>query len=252
MMKTNRAVWFFSALVLTVAGGAGPGPSVSPDEALQQLQAGNARFLAGENRHPRASAERVADTAQQGQHPVACILSCSDSRVPPEIIFGHGVGDLFVVRVAGNVCGEDEMGSLEYGIDHLESPLLVVLGHTGCGAVTAAVTGAELHGHVVALVDQIRPAVAAARSVNPRRSGAELVPAAIEANVRESIRQLLRQSPIVRRRVASGKLKIVGAIYHIEDGKVQWLERFSNQAQLLRTSAPGGDAPRREPAAASH
>jgi carbonic anhydrase len=251
-MKAHHALLVFSALVLIVAGGAGPGPGVSPDEALQQLKTGNAQFLAGENRHPRANAQRVASTAQQGQHPVACILSCSDSRVPPEIIFGHGVGDLFVVRVAGNVCGDDELGSLEYGVDHLEAPLLVVMGHTGCGAVTAAVTGAELHGHVAALIDHIRPAVAAAQRLNPQLSGAELVPAAIQANVWESIRQLLKQSPIVRQRVAAGKLKVVGAVYAIEDGKVQWLDQFSDQARLLRASATGSDAPRGVPAAAVH
>ncbi len=242
-MKANRALLVFSALVLLVAGGAAPGPGVSPDEALRQLQAGNASFQAGENRHPRASAQRMASTAEQGQHPVASILSCSDSRVPPEIIFGHGIGDIFVVRVAGNVCGEDEMGSLEYGVDHLETPLLVVMGHTRCGAMSAAVTGAELHGHVAPLVDHIRPAVEAARRANPQLSGKELLPAAIEANVWESVRQLLTQSTIVRRRVGAGKLKIVGAVYHIEDGRVQWLGPLPGQAQLLRSlataAAPG-------------
>jgi carbonic anhydrase len=249
-MKTHHALSVFSALVLLFAAGAAPGPGVSPDEALQQLKTGNARFLAGENRHPRASAERVASTAQQGQHPVASILSCSDSRVPPEIVFGHGVGDLFVVRVAGNVCGDDEMGSLEYGVDHLETPLLVVMGHTGCGAVTAAVTGAELHGHVAALVDHIRPAVAAAQRMNPRLSGAALVPAAIEANVWESIRQLLKQSSIVRGRVAAGKLKIVGAVYHLEDGRVQWLGPLADQTRPLRTLVPGNAPALGIPAAA--
>ena len=108
--------------------------------------------------------------------------------------------------------------------------------------MTAAVTGAELHGHVAALIDHIRPAVAAAQRLNPQLSGAELVPAAIQANVWESIRQLLKQSPIVRQRVAAGKLKVVGAVYAIEDGKVQWLDQFSNQSQLLRASATGSDA----------
>jgi carbonic anhydrase len=251
-MKTYHAMLVFSALVLVFAGGAGPGPDVSPDEALRQLEAGNAIFQAGENRHPRASVHRMASTAEQGQQPVASILSCSDSRVPAEIVFGLGIGDVFVVRVAGNVCGEDELGSLEYGVDHLGTPLLVVMGHTRCGAVTAAVTGAELHGHIVPLVDHIHPAVDAARRANPQLSGKELVPAAIEANVWESVRQLLTQSPIVRGRVVAGKLKIVGAVYHIEDGRVQWLGSLPGQAQLLRSLSAGNRAAPGVPAAAAH
>ncbi|HEU6437592.1 MAG TPA: carbonic anhydrase [Nitratidesulfovibrio sp.] len=214
------------------------GPGIGPDEALQRLMAGNARFVAEAPARQNLTAKRLA-TAQHGQTPYATILSCADSRAPVELIFDEGVGDLFVIRVAGNVAATDEVGTAEYGADHLGVPLLVVMGHTQCGAVTAVVQGAEVHGSIPMLVAPIVPAVAAAEKSNPKLDRAALVPKAIEANVWQAIDDTMRQSPIIRTRVAEGKLKVVGAIYHLDDGKVEWLGEHPQQARLLSyTSGP--------------
>ncbi len=216
----------------------------SPDEALQRLKDGNARFVAGKCTHPRMDAARLVETSEKGQNPFATVITCSDSRVPVEAIFDQGIGDVFVIRVAGNVCHVDEAGSAEYGVDHLGTPLLVVLGHTGCGAVTAVVTGAELHGNIPALVDSIGPAVKKAATLNPHLSGAELVPEAIKANCWQSIEDLLKASPAARELVKAGKLKIVAAIYNIRTGTVGWLGTHPEQERLLAaTTGPAETKP---------
>jgi carbonic anhydrase len=212
---------------------------VKPDEAIQRLKDGNDRFVAGKSSHPDATVERREDTAKNGQHPFAVVVSCSDSRVPVEIVFDQGIGDLFVVRVAGNVCNRDEIGSVEYGTDHLATPVLVVLGHTHCGAVTAVAQGAELPGNVAALVRNIHPAVETAKKTHPGVEGDALVAAAIDANVWQSIADLLKNSPIARERVEAGKLKIVGAVYDIEAGQVKWLGENPDQQKLLKDAGNG-------------
>jgi len=196
------------------------------DAALQRLKDGNARYRSGQPMHPGFDASRRRETAEHGQRPFATVIACSDSRVPVEIIFDQGIGDVFTVRVAGNVCGLDAIGSIELGVDYLETPLLVVLGHSQCGAVTAALTGAELHGSIPALLDRIRPAVERAKLSHPLQHGEELVPAAVEANVWQSIEDLMRNSPATRRRAAAATLKVVGAVYHLEDGRVEWLGEY--------------------------
>jgi carbonic anhydrase len=201
-----------------------PGPSLTPQQVLEKLQDGNARYVAGKSVHANLDAARREETAKNGQHPTATVLSCSDSRVPVELLFDQGIGDVFVVRVAGNVCNVDEAGSIEYGVDHVGTPLLVVLGHTDCGAVKAAATHAELHGHVVPLVANLRPVIARLEKEHPDLHGIELVPAAVEANVRASIDNLLKMSHIVHDRVKAGKLKVVGAVYDLKSGKVRWLD----------------------------
>jgi carbonic anhydrase len=214
----------------------------TPGEANASLVAGNARFARGSTVHPRQDAKRLLETAG-GQHPFVTVLSCSDSRVPPEIVFDTGIGDLFSVRVAGNVADTDEMGSVEYGVDHLGTPLLVVLGHTKCGAVTAVATGATVHGHIPSLVAEIGPAVAAARVKMPGASDAELVPEAIRGNVFESMATLLRDSEAVRGRVESGKVQMVGAVYDLTAGTVEWLGPHPEEANLIavaKKAAPKG------------
>jgi carbonic anhydrase len=211
----------------------GEGPGIAPDDALKRLQAGNARFVAGRSEHPHATPDRLAETSRNGQHPFAAVLACSDSRVPVERLFDQGFGDIFVMRVAGNVAGEYEIGSVEYGASHLETPLLVVLGHTQCGAVTAVATKLSLHGNIRPLAEKIKPAVAAARKANPSLHGKDLVPAATKANVWQSIDDLLKGSPMVRERVKAGKLRIVGAMYDIKTGKVEWLGPHPEMARLL-------------------
>ena len=146
------------------------------------------------------------------------ILSCADSRVPPELIFDQGLGDIFVVRVAGNVAGDAELGSLEYGAEHLHIPLLVVLGHQHCGAVTAAVEGGEGEGHISALVHLLRPAVEQSKAMPGDR-----VENAVTVNVNLVVSQLRSSTPILSKLVKEGKLRIVGAVYSLETGKVTWL-----------------------------
>ena len=170
--------------------------SVSGDEALERLQEGNARFVSGQVRHPRADIVRLKDTSANGQHPFAVLISCSDSRVPPEILFDQGVGDLFVIRVAGNVADAHEIGSVEYALEHLGVQLVVVLGHTGCGAVTAAASGGDIHGGIASIIESIRPAVAQAQQSHPNLHGKDLVPATIEANVWNSTCKLAQLSPV--------------------------------------------------------
>jgi carbonic anhydrase len=199
------------------------GASLTPQQVLDHLKEGNARYVEGKSVHPHSDSVRREITAADGQHPVVTILSCSDSRVPIELVLDQGIGDVFVIRVAGNVCNVDEAGSMEYGVDHLGSPLLIVLGHTKCGAVTAATMEAKLHGNIAPVVAGIQPAVARAHKEHPDLHGKDLVPAAIEANVWQAIDDLFEKSSIVRERVKEGKLKVVGALYDVESGKIRWL-----------------------------
>jgi carbonic anhydrase len=192
------------------------------DEALARLVAGNERFVRGKARRAAFRRESLADLAQ-GQRPHATVLGCSDSRVPPEWIFDAGVGELFVVRVAGNVLSPEVAGSLQYAGSHLRTPLFVVLGHEGCGAVAAALAtkhdGARHASRIQLLVDSIVPGLPPAR---PRTPKAERLAHAVEANVRQVVRRVL-DSPEGRARRAEGRMKIVGAVYDIESGRVRWL-----------------------------
>ncbi|MEO5338899.1 MAG: carbonic anhydrase [Magnetococcus sp. MYC-9] len=205
------------------SGPAAAAPTVTPDQALQWLQEGNARFLAGKSERPNLSPTRIADTFVNGQHPFATIISCSDSRVPVEHLFDRGIGDLFVIRVAGNVADTDEIGTTEYGAGHLHTPLILVLGHTKCGAVTAVVKGDSVGGSIPKLVDNIIPA--AKRSKEKGLTGDALVLDAIRENVFQSMQDLLANSEELRHLEHAGKVKMVGALYHIEDGSMEWLKR---------------------------
>lgn len=215
------------------------GSSISADAVIQRLKSGNARFVTGTSEHGNLSAVRRAQTAAEGQKPIATILDCSDSRVPVEQIFDQGVGDLFTIRVAGNVADTDEVGSVEYGVGHLGTPVLIVLGHTGCGAVTAVAKKAEVHGSIPALVDNIVPAVERVR----KRTGAgktddAFIGLCIRENVFQSIADLLERSPELAARLREQKVKIIGALYHLEDGQVEWLGEHPEQGTLAR---PGGE-----------
>lgn len=202
------------------------------------LQEGNAHYVAGLLKHPHQDKARRALTATKGQTPFATILSCSDSRAPVELIFDQGVGDLFVVRVAGNVAGEDEIASLEYAGDHLGTPVLVVLGHTKCGAVTAVVEDAHLHGSMPALAAKIKPAVARAKAEQPGLNGAPLVAAAVKANIYQAVADLFAKSQIIQDLVKAGKVKVMGALYDLESGKVSWLGPHPEEKRLL--AGPAG------------
>lgn len=195
----------------------------SADEALQRLKDGNERFLRGEARFPTVRKETLADLAK-GQHPYATILGCSDSRVPPELIFDADLGELFIVRVAGNVVSAEVMGSLQYAGAHLRTPLFVVLGHEGCGAVKAAVgtilEGIQHHSRIQILVDNIVPGL---EKLDSRLTTEQHLQQAVEHNVRWSIHQLLA-TPEGKAAVEEGRAKIVGAMYEIASGRVRWLD----------------------------
>jgi carbonic anhydrase len=198
-------------------------PTISADEALQRLKAGNERFLAGTARFPTVQKEILADLAK-GQHPYATILSCSDSRVPPELIFDAGFGELFIIRVAGNVVSPEIAGSLQYAGRHLRTPLFVVLGHTDCGAIGAAIDtklhGTRQHSRIQLLVDSILPGLA---DLDPQLNPEAMLAQGVEANVRWSMRQIL-ETPEGRVRQAERSVKLVGAIYEIETGRVRLIE----------------------------
>lgn len=196
---------------------------IQADEALRRLVDGNARFLRGEAHFPSVTQETLADLAK-GQQPYAMILGCADSRIPPELIFGAGLGELFVVRVAGNVLSAEAAGSLQYAGVHLHTPLLVVLGHEGCGAIAAALEtklhGARYHSRIQMLVDSLIPAL---ENVDPRADPQAQLAQAVEANVRWTIAHIL-DTPEGRARLAEGRMKLVGAIYEIATGRVRFLQ----------------------------
>ncbi len=185
------------------------------------LKAGNKRFVEGRSERPNLTRERLLETFNKGQHPVATIISCSDSRVPVEHVFDQGIGDLFVIRVAGNVVDIDEIGTTEYGAGHLGTPLVLVMGHTKCGAVTAVVKGDKVGGFIPRLVGHIVPA--AKRSQAKGLAGDDLILDAIKENVRQTVEDLTTHSEEVHHLSKEGKIKIAGALYHIENGVVEWL-----------------------------
>ena len=196
---------------------------ISAGEAFQRLKNGNARFLRGELHFPSVQQEVLAELAKN-QRPYAMILGCADSRVPPELVFGAGFGELFVVRVAGNSISPEVAGSLQYAAVHLGTPLLVVLGHEGCGAITAALEtklrGTQQHSRIQLLVDGLLPALA---QVDPGLDPDAQLAQAVEANVRWTLAQIL-ESPEGQARLAEGRMKIVGAIYELATGRVRFLE----------------------------
>ena len=216
----------------------------NPDEVVQMLKSGNERFYSGKATHPQADAARLALAGRedQGKYAYATVITCSDSRVPVELIFDAGVMDIFVVRVAGNVCDTDEIGSIEYGLAHVNTPVLVVLGHTQCGAVTAVTRAVQGHGHklernIPPLVDNIIPAVKRAIEQQKDVHGDAIIPYAIEENVWQGVEDLFMESPAVRNIVKEGKAKVVGAIYDVGTGKVEWLGMEKIDEILKRVEA---------------
>ena len=197
---------------------------LSADEALARLIAGNQRFLLGAARGAVLCRETLADLAR-AQRPYATILGCSDSRVPPECIFDAGMGELFVVRVAGNVFSPEVAASLQYAGAHLQTPLFVVLGHEGCGAIGAALAtkhvGAQHHSRIQLLVQNILPGLP---ELDRQLSVEVRLALAVESNVRWTVHQIVN-TPEGQARVAEGRFKIVGAVYEIESGRVRWLDR---------------------------
>jgi carbonic anhydrase len=198
-------------------------PRYTAREALDRLAQGNARFVRGEARFPTIQKEVLAALAK-GQQPYATILGCSDSRVPPELVFDAGFGELFIIRLAGNVLSPEVAGTLQYAGIHLKTPLFVVLGHEGCGAVHAALQvkfhGARDRSRIEELLQSILPAL---DGVDPDLPFEEVMREAVEANVRWTMRRILA-TPEAQAREAEGVMKLVGAVYDLKDGAVRFFE----------------------------
>lgn len=186
------------------------GSVASPDEALDRLLAGNERFVSGQTREARRDLARIQELTD-GQRPFAAILGCADSRVPVEILFDEGFGDIFTVRVAGNVATPEEIASLEYAVAVLGTELVLVLGHSECGAVSAARERSDVPGQISALFQHILPSIA---------DGATL-PEAVESNVAYQVRALARSSTVISRALEEGNVAVRGAVYDLEDGRVR-------------------------------
>jgi carbonic anhydrase len=194
-------------------------PSVGPAEAISKLKEGNGRYTSGNLQHPGQTTERRTELAKT-QHPFAAIVSCSDSRVPPEIVFDQGLGDLFVVRVAGNVINDEGLGSVEYTVDHLGTRLILVLGHQSCGAVKAAretiAAKGKAPGHIESLVTAIKPAVEA--------TAKDDLETTVKANVKNVVRALRFSTPILKAKVDSGEIQVIGGYYSLDTGAVTFLD----------------------------
>jgi carbonic anhydrase len=195
---------------------------ITPEDALKFLKAGNKRFVDGNSRYPLDNSKRRSEF-RKGQKPFAAILCCSDSRVPPEIIFDCGIGDIFVVRVAGNILGTNVLGSIEYAVTHLRCTLLVVLGHESCGAVTAALSSyediQEEPGNIIRLIERVRKNIPGTLSHGGKDS--ETIKTAILENI-ESVVKEIQSVTCIAAQSTGGKLKVVTAYYSLESGEVVW------------------------------
>ena len=194
-------------------------PSIAPAEAISKLKEGNGRYTSGNLQHPGQTTERRTELAKT-QHPFAAIVGCSDSRVPPEIVFDQGLGDLFIVRVAGNVINDEGLGSIEYSVDHLGTRLILVLGHQSCGAVKTAkeaiAAKGKVPGHIESLVTAIKPAVEA--------TAKDDLETTIKANVKHVVDALRSSTPILKAEVDSGKIQVIGGYYSLDTGAVTFLD----------------------------
>lgn len=204
---------------------------ITADQAIERLKAGNSRFVQGKTIHPRQNPERIREVAK-GQKPFAIIVGCADSRVPNEIIFDEGLGDLFIVRTAGQVSAAASFGSIEFAEAVLGANLIVVLGHTECGAVAASCNYKKpVPGHIITLVNVIKPA--ALRVEEQIKVGyikpEEFVNATVRENVRMQVEQLRNLEPVLANAVRTGEVKIVGAVYNLSTGVVEFLPETLNQ-----------------------
>jgi len=192
---------------------------ISPAEAISKLKDGNGRYTSGKLQHSGQTTERRTELAKT-QHPFASIVSCSDSRVPPEIVFDQGLGDLFIIRVAGNVINDEGLGSIEYSVDHLGTRLILVLGHQRCGAVDAAretiAAKGKAPGHIESLVTAIKPAVEA--------TAKDDLETTVKANIKNVVKALRSSTPILKAEVDSGKIQVTGGYYSLDTGAVTFLD----------------------------
>lgn len=206
-----------SAFAFAAAGGA----AVSADEAIKRLMEGNKRYVESKMTDCLRTTKKTREILSKGQHPYAIILSCSDSRLPPEIIFDKTFGEIFVIRVAGNVTDPIVIGSIEYAAKEFGPPLIMVLGHQRCGAVTAAVDAhGKPEGNISSLIQSITPAVQKAKQGAEEKSREDIIEQAVDININLVTESIMEHSPMIRRLVREGKVKIVKAKYNLDDGKV--------------------------------
>lgn len=190
---------------------------MTAEEALKLLKDGNKRYVKGDLRHPHTDPDRRHELTA-AQHPFAVILSCADSRVVPELLFDQGLGDLFVIRVAGNVAKDKVFGSIEYAVKFLNSKLIVVLGHESCGAVNASLGNADPGGHIGSIIEKIKPAVYMAR-----RMKGDLLTNAVKVNAEIVAEEIKETKPIISDAVEAAGVKVVSAYYKLDSGEVEWL-----------------------------
>jgi carbonic anhydrase len=227
LLKTVGFASTFSLMGLgsqSYAKGTPPKPDnvLTPDQALERMMAGNARYANADSL--KIDVKETRGALSRGQNPYACVLSCADSRVSPELCFDEARGDLFVTRVAGNFVNTDILASLEYAVAVLKAPLILVLGHTSCGAIEAAVKAYTQNttypGHIQSLTTALAPAV---REVSKTVNAEGLVSAATDANVQLNVTKLKESNPILSERISKGQLKIVGGVYDLSTGRVKFL-----------------------------
>ncbi len=246
----GAVVGFFPQLLLLALGGAGlllfafhRPVNLSPNEALGELMRGNGRFVGGASVSPRADKAHIEKLAEDGQNPFVAVLACADSRVPVENIFDMGFGDIFTIRVAGNVIGPDQLGSLEYAVDHLGVPLVLILGHTNCGAIHGAIATAEAKKnsdsqdekpHVSSLLQKMVPMVEELKENNPHLTEEALHHRCVNKNIWNNIKEMLLASHHLREMVENGQLAIHGAVYNISDGRVYMLGAHREQEAIVK------------------
>jgi carbonic anhydrase len=214
----NLRFWLFLMWAGTTAWAQQPANAIPPDQALARLMDGNKRYSQSKEQHPDETLARRREL-ENAQHPFAVILSCADSRVPPELIFDQGLGDLFVIRVAGNIAADDDLGSIEYAVEHLHTKLIVVLGHEKCGAVSAAVEGANAPGHLNSLLSAIQPSVDATRHLP-----GDKIHNCVRANALRVARQIRESEPVLNEFVQKEGVKVVAADYALDSGIVSLLD----------------------------
>lgn len=213
-MKTTIKSFVCGAIIFTCSAAQA---QLSADSAIIKLKEGNQRFIKGTSLHPNQDFKRLKEVAA-GQKPFAIIVGCSDSRVPNEIIFDQGLGDLFIIRTAGQVSSYASWGSIEFGNAVLGAKLIVVLGHTSCGAVSAACKIPDVPGHIVTLINAIKPAAELAKKVP-----GDLIENAVKINVAMQVKQLQALEPVLTKAIKNGTAKVVGAVYNLNNGQVEFL-----------------------------
>jgi carbonic anhydrase len=202
---------------------------ITATEALESLKQGNLRFVEGKTQYSELVNPQRRSNLIEGQKPRVIILGCSDSRVPAEMIFDHGLGDLFVIRVAGNIVAPSQVGSIEFAVESYGTPLVVVLGHTHCGAIQATLDALRnpeaVHTHNVnSIVSRIQPSIETLYETELSEKPEELARFAVRANIRASVSQIRSSSPLLEQKVQSQLLQVVGAQYSIETGVVDFLD----------------------------